>query len=146
MTSASRTKRGVPEGLWIHCPRCKATVFKKEAEARFNVCPECQHHFYLPARDRIRQLLDEESFEEWFTDLRSGHPVGFVDRVSYAERLQAEETKTGMTDAAVVGRGYVRGRPVVFGVTDFAFMAGSMGSVGGGKLAPGTEARTRAVL
>src|SRR6516165_9269409 len=63
-------KRGVPEGLWIRCPQCKATIFRKEAESRFNVCPECRHHFYLPARDRIKQLLDEESFEEWFTDLR----------------------------------------------------------------------------
>ena len=68
MSTVGRGKRGVPEGLWIRCPQCKATIFRKEAESRFNVCPECYHHFYLPARDRIRQLLDEESFEEWFTD------------------------------------------------------------------------------
>ena len=55
----------------MRCPQCKATVFRKEAESRFNVCPECQHHFYLPARERIKQLLDEESFEEWFTEI---HP------------------------------------------------------------------------
>src|SRR5262249_37639282 len=66
MTIMSRPKRGVPEGLWIRCPQCKATIFRKEAESRFNVCPECQYHFYLPARDRIRQLLDQDSFEEWF--------------------------------------------------------------------------------
>ena len=54
-------KSGVPAGLWLRCPQCKATVFRKEAESRFNVCPECQHHFYLPARERIKQLLDEEA-------------------------------------------------------------------------------------
>src|SRR5262245_1236161 len=146
MRSSLMAKRGVPEGLWIRCPQCKATIFKKEAESRFNVCPECEHHFYLPARERIRQLLDEESFEEWFTDLRPRDPLSFVDRVSYAERLQAEEVKTGMTDAAVVGRGYIRGRPVVFGVTDFAFMAGSMGSVVGEKLTRAAEEAGRLQL
>src|SRR2546423_12433606 len=134
MTTASRSKRGVPEGLWIRCPQCKATIFRKEAEGRFNVCPECDYHFYLPAGARIRQLLDEESFEEWFADLRPRDPLGFKDRILYGERLKAEQAKTGMTDAAVVGRGYIRGRPVVFGVTDFAFMAGSNGAGVGGKL------------
>ena len=56
--------------MWIRCPQCKATVFRKEAEGRLMVCPECEYHFYLPARERIRQLLDQDSFEEWFTGLR----------------------------------------------------------------------------
>src|SRR4051812_3105019 len=93
-----RPKRGVPEGLWIRCPQCKATVFRKEAEARLNVCPECEYHFYLPARDRIAQLLDEQSFEEWFTDLFPCDPLGFKDRLPYAARLKAEQGKTGMPD------------------------------------------------
>src|ERR1700722_9138865 len=139
----SRGKRGVPEGLWMRCPQCKATVFRKEAESRLNVCPECEYHFYLPARERIRQLLDEESFEEWFTDLRPCDPLGFKDRIPYAERLQAEQAKTGMPDAAVGGRGFIRGPPGVFGVTDFPFMAGSMGSVGGEKLTRPAEEATR---
>ncbi len=142
-TTMSRGKRGVPEGLWIRCPQCKATIFRKEAESRLNVCPECEYHFYLPARERIRQLLDEESFEEWFTELRPCDPLGFKDRIPYAERLRAEQAKTGMPDAAVVGRGFIRGRPVVFGVTDFAFMAGSMGSVVGEKLTRAAEEATR---
>ena len=123
MATTSRRKRGVPEGLWIRCPQCKATIFRKEMESRFNVCPECNHHFYLPARDRIAQLLDQDSFEEWFKDVRPCDPLGFKDRILYSERLKAEQGKTGMADASVVGRGYIRGRPVVFGVTDFAFMA-----------------------
>jgi len=139
-------KRGVPEGLWIRCPQCKATIFRKEAESRFNVCPECSHHFYLPAQERIRQLLDEDSFEEWFTDLRPRDPLGFKDRILYGERLKAEMAKTGMPDAAVVGRGFIRGRPVVFGVTDFAFMAGSMGSVVGEKLTRAVEEAGRLML
>ena len=139
-------KRGVPEGLWIRCPQCKATIFRKEAESRCNVCPECNYHFYLPARERISQLLDQDSFEEWFGDLRSVDVLGFHDRIPYAERLEAEQKKTGMLDAAVVGKGFIRGRPVVFGVTDFAFMAGSMGSVVGEKLTRTVEAATQLEL
>ena len=145
-TQGSRVKRGVPEGLWIRCPQCKATIFRKDAEARFNVCPECDYHFKLPTRDRIRQLLDEESFEEWFADLKPKDPLGFTDRILYNQRLQAEQAKTGMPDAAVVGKGFVRGRPVVFGITDFAFMAGSMGSVVGEKLTRAAEEATRLKL
>jgi acetyl-CoA carboxylase carboxyl transferase subunit beta len=140
--AAGRMKRGVPEGMWIRCPQCKATVFRKEAEKRLNVCPECDYHFYLPARERIRQLLDEDSFEEWFKDIAPCDPLEFKDRVPYAERLLAEQDKTGMLDAAVVGRGFIRGRSVVFGVTDFAFMAGSMGSVVGEKLTRAAEKAT----
>ena len=146
MSNAGRPKRGVPEGLWIRCPSCKAAVFRKESEARHNVCPDCDHHFYVPARTRIQQLLDEDSFEEWFADLLPKDPLEFKDRVVYAQRILAEQAKTGMNDAAVVGRGYIRGRPVVFAVTDFAFMAGSMGSVVGEKLARATEEATRLLL
>jgi len=146
MASSGRPKRGVPEGLWIRCPQCKATLFRKEMESRLNVCPECDYHFYMPARARIAQLLDEQSFEEWFTDLKPVDSLQFTDRLPYAERLKAEQAKTGMPDAAVVGRGFIRARPVVFGVTDFAFMAGSMGSVVGEKLTRSAEEATRLKL
>jgi acetyl-CoA carboxylase carboxyl transferase subunit beta len=147
-TMGDRPKRGVPEGLWMRCPQCKETIFRKEAESRLNVCPEpgCTYHFYLPARERIRQLLDADSFEEWFTDLCPVDALEFKDRLPYAERLKAEQSKTSMRDAAVVGRGFIRGRPVVFGVTDFAFMAGSMGSVVGEKLTRAAEEATRLEL
>jgi acetyl-CoA carboxylase carboxyl transferase subunit beta len=146
MAMISRPKRGVPEGLWKLCPQCKATIFRKEAESRFNVCPECSYHFQLPARERICQLLDKDSFEEWYTDIRPRDALGFKDRIAYADRLKSEQAKTGMADAAVVGRGYIRGRPIVFGVTDFRFMAGSMGSVVGEKLARAVEAATEQKL
>jgi acetyl-CoA carboxylase carboxyl transferase subunit beta len=146
LSMGGRPKRGVPEGLWMRCPHCKASIFRKEAESRLNVCPECDYHFLLPARGRINQLLDEDSFEEWFTDLWPVDPLEFKDRVPYAERLGVEQAKTGMSDAAIVGRGFIRGRPVVFGVTDFAFMAGSMGSVVGEKLTRATEEATRLQL
>jgi acetyl-CoA carboxylase carboxyl transferase subunit beta len=141
-SESERPKRGVPEGLWVRCPACKATLFKKDVEAKFNVCPECDHHFYVSAAGRIAHLLDEASFEEWDTDLRSVDPLEFVDRIPYHQRLVEEAAKTGLPDAAVTGKGFIRGRPVVLGITDFAFMAGSMGSVVGEKLTRAVERAT----
>jgi acetyl-CoA carboxylase carboxyl transferase subunit beta len=143
---ASRPKRGVPEGLWLRCPGCKATIFRKEAQKRFNVCPECGYHFYVSARERITHLLDEESFEEWYADLQPTDPLGFRDRKPYAERLREEQAKTGLSEAAIVGRGYIRGRGVVLGITDSAFIMGSMASVVGEKLTRAIEQATRLSL
>ncbi len=95
---------------------------------------------------RIRQLLDPDSFEEWFPDLQSGDPLGFTDRRSYPDRIRSEQKKTGLTDACTVGRGYLRGRPLVFGMTDSAFIMGSMGSVVGEKLTRSIEKATELSL
>lgn len=141
-----RSKRGVPEGLWMPCASCKATLFRKDVEARQNVCPQCNHHFYIGAHDRIRHLLDEDSFEEWFTNLRPTDPLGFVDRRPYSDRIVQEQSRTRLPDAAVVGRGFIRGRPLVLGVTDSAFSMGSMGSVVGEKLVRAIEQATELKL
>jgi acetyl-CoA carboxylase carboxyl transferase subunit beta len=131
---ARRPKRGVPEGLWQQCPGCQATIYKKEAQRRLNTCPECDYHLYVTAQERIQQVLDEGTFEEWFAGLRPGDPLSFADKKPYAERLKAEQRRTGLTEAAVVGTGMIRARRVAFGVTDSAFIMGSMGSVVGEKL------------
>lgn len=143
---STRPSRGIPEGLWLSCPKCKATLYKKDVQARFNVCAECGHHFTVPARERINQLLDPDSFEEWFTHVRPLDPLQFVDRLPYAKRLVEEQKKTGLTDAAVVGKGFIRGRPLVLCITDFSFMAGSMGSVVGEKLTLAIEEATKLSL
>ncbi len=126
-----RQKRGVPEGLWQRCPGCQEIIFRKEAERRLGVCPECEYHFYVSARDRIQQVLDDGTFEEWDADLRPTDPLGFSDKKRYAERLVEEQARTGLTDAALTGTGMIRARRVAFGVTDSAFIMGSMGSVVG---------------
>lgn len=132
--SGKRRKRGIPEGLWLRCPECKSAVFRKEAEKRQSVCPECDYHFYVSAHERISQVLDEGTFEEWDADLRPTDPLGFADKKKYADRLVSEQKRTGLTDAAITGSGRVRARKVAFGVTDSAFIMGSMGSVVGERL------------
>jgi len=139
-------KVNIAEGLWVKCDSCKEIVYRAEVDRAGRVCPKCRYPFRISARERIASIADEGSFEEREAGLRSKDPLGFTDRIPYAERLQAEQAKTGLAEAAVVGKGYIRGRPVVFGVTDFAFMAGSMGSVVGEKLTRATEEATRLKL
>jgi acetyl-CoA carboxylase carboxyl transferase subunit beta len=137
-----RPKRGVPEGLFLRCPGCGATLYKKDVERNQNVCPECDHHFYISARDRITHLVDPDSFEEWFDNLRSVDPLSFVDRKSYKDRLVDEKKRTKLNEAIVCGRAFVRGRPFVAAITDSAFSMGSMGSVVGEKLVRSIEKAT----
>jgi acetyl-CoA carboxylase carboxyl transferase subunit beta len=142
-TKMTREKRGVPGGLWIRCDDCGETVFRKEAEKLMNVCPQCGYHMYLSAPNRIRAVLDEGTFEEWDADLSPTDPLGFRDKKAYAERLKAEQARTGMRDAAITGTGMIRARRVAFGVTDSAFIMGSMGSVVGERLTRLVERATR---
>jgi acetyl-CoA carboxylase carboxyl transferase subunit beta len=132
--------------LWLRCDGCKATVFRKMVEKNLGVCPECGHHFYISAATRIQQLLDDDTFEEWFEDLSPCDPLNFSDKKPYKERLVAEQKRTGLREACVVGRGYMRGRPLVLGLTDSSFIMGSMGSVVGEKLTRGIENATKMKL
>ncbi|MCA9215767.1 MAG: acetyl-CoA carboxylase carboxyltransferase subunit beta [Planctomycetales bacterium] len=142
-SSMRRPKRGVPEGLWLRCPGCQAAIFRQEAEDRLNVCPECEYHFTVSAKERIRQVLDEGTFEEWDADLKPSDPLNFTDKKPYAERLGAEQARTGLSDAAITGTGMIRARRVAFGVTDSAFIMGSMGSVVGERLTRLAERATK---
>jgi acetyl-CoA carboxylase carboxyl transferase subunit beta len=126
----------------MRCPGCEATIFRKEAEKRLGVCPECDYHWYVSARERIRQLFDEGTFEEWDADLAPADPLDFVDKAPYRQKLVEEQKRTGLRDAAVTGSGTIRGRRVAFGVTDSAFIMGSMGSVVGEKLTRAIERAT----
>ena len=139
-------KRGVPEGLWMRCSGCHKTIFRKQAEQRQGVCPECGFHFYVSSQQRIAQLLDEGTFEEWFADLEPVDVLDFFDKQPYRDRLKKEQQRTGLKEAAVVGTGMIRARRVAFGVTDSSFIMGSMGAVVGEKLTRTIERATQQKL
>ncbi|MDO4587727.1 MAG: acetyl-CoA carboxylase, carboxyltransferase subunit beta [Planctomycetia bacterium] len=132
-------KRGVPEGLWVRCPGCQATIFRKEAQRLLGTCPECNYHWTISAQERIAQVLDEGTFEEWDANLLPSDPLSFVDRRSYLDRLKDDQASTGLKDAAVTGSGRVRARKIAIGITDSRFIMGSMGSVVGEKLTRAIE-------
>lgn len=129
-----KPKRNIPEGLWLRCPDCGELIFRKEMERRLNTCPNCEYHFYVSAPLRIEQLLDEGTFEEWDGNLLPGDPLEFKDKKRYADRVRGEQERTGLSDAIVTGTGMIRARRVAVGITDSAFIMGSMGSVVGERL------------
>jgi len=129
-----RMKRGVPEGLWLKCNGCGSTIYRKEAEQMLNVCPQCGFHWYVSAKQRIEQLFDPGTFEEWDGGLLPTDPLSFSDKKPYADRIISEQKRTGLSDAALTGTGMIRARRVACGVTDSSFIMGSMGSVVGERL------------
>ncbi len=137
----SRIKRGkrkidIPDGLWTKCTGCSKTIYNKNLEKNLRVCPECGYHFYLGAHDRISVTLDEASFSEYNSNIHPNNPLDFPE---YEEKLSKGVEKTGLDEAAVVGKGKVGGVPLVVGVTDFGFMGGSMGSVVGERITLAAE-------
>ncbi len=130
----------IPDNLWIRCSRCKELLYVKEFEKSQKVCQRCGFHFRLSARERLSQLLDAGSFEEWDRDVTSADPLGFTwDGKSYAEKIREARESTGLNEAAVSGRGLVEGHPLALLVLDFTFMGASMGSAVGEKVARAME-------
>jgi acetyl-CoA carboxylase carboxyl transferase subunit beta len=136
---AQTPKKGVPEGLWMKCPSCEETLFKKAVESNLWVCPKCQHHMRMSARVRVEQLLDPGTFEQIDEFLVAVDPLHFVDTKSYPARIADTRKKTGERDALLSGFGFVKGRRVVVAVMDFTFLGGSMGSVVGEKITRAIE-------
>lgn len=128
------------EGLWEKCPSCRAAIWKKDLEQNLNVCPKCEYHFRIGARDRIGLLLDDNvPWIEHDADLASNDPLHFVDTKPYAQRLKDAREKLGASDAILTVEGKLEGRPVICCSMEFGFIGGSMGSVVGEKVARAIE-------
>ena len=139
---ARKSKREIPAGLWTKCESCGQLIYNKALEENLHVCPKCDFHFPLTARQRIALTLDEGSFEEWDADLTPLDPLQFTVPEPYAQKVSEAQRVSGMTDACLTGRGRLDGQAVVLGVTDSRFMMGSMGSVVGEKLTRAIERAT----
>ncbi|HLU81399.1 MAG TPA: acetyl-CoA carboxylase, carboxyltransferase subunit beta [Flavobacteriaceae bacterium] len=124
-------KAEVPEGIMTKCPKCKKIMFTKELEKNLKVCLHCSHHFQVGARERLQQLLDENSFEELDSDLISENPLNFP---GYLEKLEQDREKSKLNEAVVTGTGAISGYKTVIAVMDSNFRMGSMGSVVGEKI------------
>ena len=130
----------IPEGLWVKCESCREIIYKREIEKNLQICPKCNYHFRISARERLGLLVDEGSFIEMDAGLTSNDPLAFRDKVLYREKLEDNKRKTGLEDAAISGEATVEGNPVILVVMDFSFVGGSMGSVVGEKIVRAAEA------
>ena len=142
--AAGRDPKKIPDGLWVKCPSCSKTVFKRLVEERMDTCPECNHHFPMAARNRIKSLIDEDTWQEFDPDITSADPLNFVDSKPYVERIIQSQAKSGLKDAVICGTGTLSGIAVGLGAMDFSFNGGSMGSVVGEKLTRMIERATAA--
>ena len=133
-TTIQVKKRDVPDGLWIKCPACGEIIYKEEVSDNLEVCPKCGHHFNLPRDKRIALLSDKDSFEEWADAITSKDILGFTGRQSYIDKLEANQNKSGYSDAVSVGGCKLADREIGLGVMDFSFLGASMGSVVGERI------------
>ena len=79
----------------ISCRKCDAQLAKQEFIKRHHrVCPDCDHHDYLSAFERLELLVDDGSFESHDDGLYSLDPLEFPDYVEKLERDAAAE-RTG---------------------------------------------------
>lgn len=135
-----KRKRGVPEGVWTQCPSCGSVLYRGELERNLKVCPKCDHHLRLSARERLDGFLDPDPREEIGAEVAPVDFLKFSDSRRYRERIGQAQKKTQERDALVAMRGELMGTPVVAAAFEFGFMGGSMGSVVGERFVRAAEA------
>ena len=133
-TSEAKVENITFPGLWTKCVHCGAQITNKDLEENMMVCPQCDYHFRIGARERIKQLFDEDSFVEMFKKIQPPDPLNFTDTEPYKDRLKSAKEKTNLDEAVITGIGKIEGHEVATAVMDFEFMGGSMGSVVGEKV------------
>lgn len=136
---SSEQKRNIPEGLWIKCPSCEAVLYRTDLEGNLHVCPKCEYHMRIGARQRLDALLDIEGRYEIGQEVVPVDSLKFRDSKKYPERLQDAMSSTGETDALIVMGGAIHTIPVVAACFEFDFMGGSMGSVVGERFVRGVK-------
>ncbi len=119
---------------WIKCQSCEALMYYKEIEKQNYVCPKCSNHIRIGVEERISIIADDGSFVEFDAGLKPIDPLKFVDKKSYAKRIEEGVKKTGRHSSVVSGSCTINGIPTELVVFDFAFMGGSLGSVEGEKI------------
>lgn len=139
LAQVENKKVHMPQGVWIKCQNCNEIIYNKEIERNLNVCPKCDYHFRISARERIALVLDTGSFVEMDAGMQSVDFLNFKDSKRYKDRIKVAVKKSGGGDAVVTGEGAINGLPVAVAVFEFGFMGGSMGSVVGEKITRAIE-------
>jgi acetyl-CoA carboxylase carboxyl transferase subunit beta len=129
----------IPGGLWVKCDNCREIIYKKEVLRNANVCPKCNYHFRISARERLQILFDNGLYEEFDRDIQPSDPLSWKDTKPYKDRLKAYQESTGLKDAIINALGLIGGMPCVVSAMEYSFMGGSMGSVVGEKIARAGE-------
>lgn len=134
ITTSTKDKKEVPDGLWTKCPKCGYTCTKTDLKENLFVCPECQYHHRIGSAEYFEILFDANSYKELYSSLRSKDFLGFVDIKPYSKRLKEAYSKTDLHDSITVAHGKLDEKDIVIACMDFEFIGGSLGSVMGEKI------------
>jgi len=137
--STFKKKRNVPEGVWVKCQKCDAQLYRAELERNFKVCPKCNFHMRIGARERLNFFLDTERQSEIAESVSSVDPLKFKDTKKYSDRISQAKKTTNEQDAFIAISGEVEGNRLVACSFDFNFLGGSMGSAVGERFCVATE-------
>tara|TARA_B100000579_G_scaffold384931_1_gene355711 strand:+ start:462 stop:1307 length:846 start_codon:yes stop_codon:yes gene_type:complete len=132
-----KSKSKVPDGLWSTCKKCESVLYAPELEKSLYVCPKCDYHLRIGARQRLEMFLDNSEFTEISPNLTTKDPLKFKDSKYYTSRVKEAEAATGEKEAILVVNGELDQVKVVVAAFEFRFMGGSMGSVVGEKFVQG---------
>ncbi|WP_131782990.1 acetyl-CoA carboxylase, carboxyltransferase subunit beta [Legionella gresilensis] len=129
----SSQKKGVPEGLWVKCQGCNSVLYSTELIKNLSICPTCNYHHRITARERLDQFLDQSPREEIAANLEPIDRLKFKDSKKYKDRISQAQKATGEKEALIVMKGNLESHPVVVSAFEFNFMGGSMGATVGEK-------------
>lgn len=127
---APQNEPSVPDNMWAKCPNCKHTIYTKEIGTAY-VCPNCGYNFRIGAKRRLALIFDDESFNEWDTDIETTDPLNFPD---YQAKISKAQAATDLHEAVLTGQALIKGQPIALGIMDSHFIMGSMGTVVGEKI------------
>jgi acetyl-CoA carboxylase carboxyl transferase subunit beta len=132
-------KKSVPDGVWHKCISCKTALYNSDLEKNLYVCPKCDHHHRLPARERLKLLFDTIGQKEIFQNILPKDPLKFIDSKPYHEKLTEAQEHHKIGEALVVITGKIESLKVTAAAFEFSFMGGSMGSAVGEKFVRAVE-------
>lgn len=136
-------KKGVPEGLWVKCAGCGSVLYRTELDKNLSVCPNCNHHHRLSARERLAQFLDETAQEEIAAGMEPVDRLKFKDSKKYKDRISQAQKASDEKEALIVVKGTLKRQPVVVAAFEFSFMGGSMGATVGEKFVRAVDVATK---
>ncbi len=136
-------KKDIPGGICTKCGGCGQIIFNKQLKENMSICPKCDYHFTLGAKDRVALLVDDGTFKEFDAKMSPVDIIGFKGPKTYVQKIQQDQKTTGLIDAVITGIGEINKKKTVLAVTDSKFIMGSMGSVVGEKITRATENATK---
>ncbi len=132
-SKSATARRNIPEGVWTKCTSCDQVLYHAELERNLGVCPKCDHHMRVNARERLNKLLDKDGRIEIGAEFEPSDKLKFRDTKKYKDRLSNAQKTTGEKDALIVEKGTIKGIPVAVCAFEFSFMGGSMATVVGAR-------------